>query len=376
MASILEIKRTTDTVYRAQVRRPGYPNQTKTFPSKDLANDWANQIERDIRLRRLDPEALAEEKILSDAVSIYLAKKIDGSKNERDTTRLLKWWESQLGLTRLSDVTAIGIGIDQCLDKLCCKDQTKNPYLGALSGCLTFISKTPYQWIQINACKAVTRRKEGEARKRIITPSEWKKLMQAADRAATKGKTQMQQLPFFLRLAYETGRRRGELLKLRRVDVNMEDGVLHLMDTKSGQDQESVISPEVVALLKTHESNVRKAGLKYVFSGRMPNTPTSFDEPIRTLMNDLFEPDRYDEMPVFHSIRHTVATEMGDGGATEAEIMSVTGHSSSASVNRYVKKTRESARAGQAKRKTWTSPFRAPQGPGGGSRLWAAAHVY
>ena len=142
MASIIEIKRTTDTVYRAQVRRPGYPNQTKTFQSKELANDWANQIERDIRLRRFDPEALAEEKILSDAISIYLAKKIDGSKNERDTTRLLKWWESQLGLTRLSDVTAIGI--DQCLDKLGCKDQTKNRYLGALSGCLTFVSKTPY----------------------------------------------------------------------------------------------------------------------------------------------------------------------------------------------------------------------------------------
>ena len=28
------------------------------------------------------------------------------------------------------------------------------------------------------------------------------------------------------------------------------------------------------------------------------------------------------------------------------------------------------------KRKTQTSPFRAPQGPGGGRRLWAAAHVY
>ena len=25
---------------------------------------------------------------------------------------------------------------------------------------------------------------------------------------------------------------------------------------------------------------------------------------------------------------------------------------------------------------TQTSPFRAPQGPGGGCRLWAAAHVY
>jgi hypothetical protein len=35
------------------------------------------------------------------------------------------------------------------------------------------------------------------------------------------------------------------------------------------------------------------------------------------------------------------ATELGDGEATEVEIMSVTGHKTSASVHRYVKKTRQ-----------------------------------
>ncbi|MBT6123680.1 MAG: tyrosine-type recombinase/integrase, partial [Halieaceae bacterium] len=64
----------------------------------------------------------------------------------------------------------------------------------------------------------------------------------------------------------------------------------------------------------------------------------------------LFKPDRKGEMPVLHTVRHTVATELGDAGATEAQIMSVTGHKSSASVNRYVKRTLEAARAAQAKR--------------------------
>ena len=31
---------------------------------------------------------------------------------------------------------------------------------------------------------------------------------------------------------------------------------------------------------------------------------------------------------------------------------------------------------GKTKHKTLTSPFRTPQGLGGGRRLWAAAHVY
>lgn len=351
MATIIELPRKNGSAWRAQVRRPGRPTQTETFDTKQDAQNWADGEELNIKLRRVDPQALAEKHYLSDVIELYRRKVIEGSKNEKDTTRLLAWWKKQLGSSPLSAIDAIGI--DMCLDNLKCKEQTKNRYLGALSGCLTFISKTPYQYIHGNPCKAVTRRKEGKARQRILTSSEMDTLFKAADMAAAKTstKTQTKQLPTFLRLAYETGRRRGELLKLRWVDVDFDEGVLHLMDTKSGKDQESVIEPQVVEMLKQHETDFRKAGFKYIFRGRFPNKATSFDVVIAGLIKSLFEPDRYDEMPVFHSIRHTVATQMGDGGATEAQIMSVTGHSSSASVNRYVKKTREAAREGQSKRK-------------------------
>lgn len=192
------------------------------------------------------------------------------------------------------------------------------------------------------------RRKENRPRERVLTSKEWKKLRRYVDKFSGSAHTRESQLPLFMRLAYETGRRRGGLLKLRWVDVDLDEGLLYLLDTKTGDDQAVPISDEMAQRLKDHP---RKEGWKYVFQGRFPDKPTSFDEPLRDILRKLFPPDRKGEIPVFHSIRHTAATELGEAGATEAQIMAVTGHMSSTSVNRYVKKTTEAARTAQKLRR-------------------------
>ncbi|MCZ6606596.1 MAG: tyrosine-type recombinase/integrase, partial [Alphaproteobacteria bacterium] len=52
----------------------------------------------------------------------------------------------------------------------------------------------------------------------------------------------------------------------------------------------------------------------------------------------------------FMHLRHSGATELGDAGATEPEIMSITGHKTHEAVARYIKPTRRQARHGIAKR--------------------------
>jgi integrase len=341
MATIEKRKGKKGTTYRATVRRSGYPRQIKTFPSRQDAQDWADELERDIRDRRLAPHRLAQRKTLSDAVDKYLPT-IAETKNYKDTHRICLWWKSKLGTATLSDLTAIAI--HETLDTLSCSGATKNRYLGALSGCLSCVSKAPYGWTQGNPCRDVPRRKEGKARQRVLTRKEWEKLRQHVDKIATSGSLRESQLPLFIRLAYETGRRRGELLKLRWEDVDLDDGLLYLLDTKTGDDQVAPISDEMVRRIKNHP---RREGWTYIFQGRSPNKTTDFDEVLRAILRELFPPDRKGEVPVLHSLRHTAATEMGDGGATEAQIMAVTGHKSSASVHRYVKKTTEAARAAQ-----------------------------
>lgn len=330
------------TRYHAIVRRTGYPDSRRTFDTFQAAKDWANDLERDIRDRRTNPHALGNRKRLLDAIDTYLPK-IDQSKNYKDTARLLNWWKSQLGTTPLTDLTAIAI--DQTLDKLNCQGPTQNRYVGALSGCLTFVSKAPYQWLPSgNPCRDVPRRSENKPRSRVLTKAEFNSLVK---HVSTFTKTSReQQLPTYLKLAYATGRRRGELLKLRWVDYDDDAGVLYLLDTKTGDDQLVPLDPATVKLLNKHRAQFDDGDNPYMFPGRLRNRSTDFDQLIREAMRHLFKPDRKGEMPVLH----TVATELGDAGATEAQIMSVTGHKSSASVNRYVKRTLEAARAAQAKR--------------------------
>ena len=50
----------------------------------------------------------------------------------------------------------------------------------------------------------------------------------------------------------------------------------------------------------------------------------------------------------FHGLRHTQATELAEAGSSDAEIMSVTGHTSSAMVRKYTRKARQKKLAASA----------------------------
>ncbi|TXS89069.1 site-specific integrase [Parahaliea maris] len=339
--------------YQAIVRRQGYRDQRKTFDSENAAKDWAYDLERDIRDRRVDPRALGERRTVGHAIETYLEDpETQRKKSFKDIKRLCTWWKDRVGRVALGALTPTMIASQ--VDPLTCEGPTKNRYIGALGGCLTYISQTPHSWIQTNPCRLVKKYKKNPPRQRVLKPREWKKLLAYVDEQADKKEATYieKQFPLFLRLAYDTGRRRGELLKLTWDCVDLDDNVLYLLDTKTGEDQEALIDDDMVERLEQHREAFCRPGCPYVFAGRKQDAPIGrFDELIRSAMRANFEPDMRDEMPVLHTLRHTAATEMGAAGATLHEIMEVTGHRSAATVLKYTKRSRESAKAAHAKRK-------------------------
>jgi integrase len=340
--------------YNAQVRRKGYGVKSKTFDTEQQAHDWVYDQERDIRERAVDPRKIASRHNVAGMVEAYLAEVKPTHKSYKDTEARCNFFAERLGNVKLTELSSEMV--QDALSRLACADATKNRYLGAFSGCITQMSKQtshrPSMFIGANPCKLITRGQESRGRQRVIKAREWKLLMKHIDKLAAKsGAARKQQLPNFMRLAYETGRRRGELLDLTWSCIDFDDGIIHLLDTKTGDDQEVVMTDEIRALMEDHEERFKKKGHKHVFRGRVAGRPTNFDEPIRTAFREVIEPDFRGEMPVFHTVRHTAATEMGNAGATETEIMAVTGHKTSVTVQRYVKKTRQAAESAQAKRK-------------------------
>ena len=154
MAQIKAVKGKRGTMYKAGVRRAGYPDTYKTFDSKQDAIDWAADLERDIRDRKIDPERLAHRHRLHDAIEKYLKEKIAGTKKAKDTTRLLGWWSKKLGTTLLSELTAPSIS--QTLNTLSVSGATKNRYLGALIIVIPYLrivcEVLPRQQYSANSC--------------------------------------------------------------------------------------------------------------------------------------------------------------------------------------------------------------------------------
>ena len=115
-----------------------------------------------------------------------------------------------------------------------------------------------------------------------------------------------------------------------------------------GKARERVIRPEE---LQAHRKAFEKDQHPWVFPGRSMYKPAQF-APYFAAARDKagIRPDRRSEQLVMHSLRHSAASEMGDGGATMIEIMAAGGWKSPSMVRRYVKDSTRQAVAAIRKR--------------------------
>ena len=183
-------------------------------------------------------------------------------------------------------------------------------------------------------------------RERPYTDQEWQALLEVAD---ARGGV----LDMFLRLAWETGARKGELLSLRWVDVEPVDqkglgAKLSLEDTKNREPRKVFISVNTYRLLQAYEQQFRRDVSPLVFpsrtrNGRYAKISVLFRE--ARAQAGLDQPDeKYGEVLSIHHIRHTWATRLGDSGATLAQLMSAGGWKTAEMAMRYMK-TKESQSA-------------------------------
>ena len=310
--------------YRAQVRISGYPSQSKSFPRRAQAVAWADSLHRDLLDQQVDPTALSKRRTLLHGIDLYLEEAVPHKKSAATITNRLLTWRKRIGAVRLIDLTPEMIESE--LRRMTCSGATKNRYLSDLSGCLTYLSKTPYCWISNNPARLVRRLPDSKRRERVITPQEWHALLSAAETIAKSESIQNQQLPFYLRVLYASGMRRSEALNMLWADLDQSTGMVLLRDTKNGTSRRSCIGADLAQAIATLP---RRDDDQYVFTGRYPDQPTSFDVLFRKA-RDLagITVDDKGEQLTQHSLRHSVATEAGKAGANLVELQALTGHKS------------------------------------------------
>lgn len=165
-------------------------------------------------------------------------------------------------------------------------------------------------------------------RLRFLTHEESKKLLKEL-------KSRSQQLYEISLISLRTGARADEIFSLKWGDVDLDHGLLTLLDTKNTKTRIGYMTEDVKELLKNKD---RGEYSELVFPGRggvkITAISKSFDRAVNEIgLNDEITDDRM--KVVFHTLRHTYASWLVEKGEDLYVVNKLMGHSSLAMTERY-----------------------------------------
>ncbi len=172
------------------------------------------------------------------------------------------------------------------------------------------------EWGAIDTIPRIRLEREPEGRIRWLQPDGEARLLEACAKSRTK------HLAAVVRVALETGLRRGELLGLTWDQIDMSRGVIRLADTdtKSGRRREVPMRQElydvVAALQGDHTGRVWPTG----------DIRTAFENAVTEAKLDDFH---------FHDLRHSFASWYIMGGGNPVALQRILGHADRKMTDRY-----------------------------------------
>ena len=172
-----------------------------------------------------------------------------------------------------------------------------------------------------NPVRQVKRLVENNQRTRFLLPDEETRLLDACQHNPT--------LAALVRLALNTGLRRGELLKLEWRDVDWAARTLKVRETKSGHDRSVPLNASARAVFNVlpHAKTQTWVFPSRSSSGHLTDFKRSWTKALRQARIEDFH---------FHDLRHTAGTRLAATGAHPNTIKVLLGHQNLATTERYM----------------------------------------
>ena len=333
MACIFERKtKDGETRYAALVRVKGYPRQTATFSRKTDAKLWAQQTESSIRSGKYFSQAEAMRHTFSELADRYI-KTMLGSKSLKvqvQYAQQLKVWCSMIGELALAEITPALIS--ECRDRLA-KEVTSrgrvrsnaslNRYIAVLSSVMS-VGVREWQWIEENPVSKLRKLKESKGRERLLSEEELDRLLEATKQSANKD------LHTAVVLALSTGARKMEIWGLRWRDIDLNEGLATLHQTKNGETRTVPIQAYALELMR-QRSKVRRIDTDLVFPSTIdPQKPFDFRTSWEKVLGEAEILDF-----CWHDLRHISGSYLAMGGASTREIAEILGHKTLQMAMRY-----------------------------------------
>lgn len=231
--------------WRAQVRRRGFPEQSKTFETKVEAEAWTRMIESEMARGVWLDRSEAENTTLRELLNRY-EKEVSPRKRShaREVSFLNTWRQTDLAARMVSRIRGTDVAAlrDEWLEELAPASVLRR--LQVLSHVFNTARKEWGMESLANPVGAITKPTPNNERERRFSPEELESII------AT---TLSPFLPAMLRIAVQSAVRRGELVGLRWEHVHLEGEAphVHLPLTKNGDSRNVPLLPEVVRAIQS-----------------------------------------------------------------------------------------------------------------------------
>ena len=270
--------------WQVVIRRKNYPNISKVFIQKSLANKWAKETE--LAMEKEQFEDLSIRHKISDVTLTRLKSK--------------DLYDLRSELTELDKAPAT---IKHYLTLLANVWNVAQRQWG-----INFPVNSPFKFFKFG--------KINNQRERILTHREYQDLL-----AACIG-SRLNALSDVVKFAYQTGARFNEIKSLKRLDVNFIKKICTFRDTKNGEDRTIALSDESLSILK-----------KYPFGDIFFNFDYDFfyEEFVKARKKADLNDFR------FHDLRACAITNMFLSGMNISQVAHQSGHKTWSQLKRYTR---------------------------------------
>ncbi len=309
------IRKKGEYQWHAQIRRKGYPSQTKTFETKASAEAWAREIEREMDKGAFISRAEAERTTLREVLERYEREVTPSKKGaSKEKSIIKKLLADPLAARYMSTIRGADMAAlrDEHLKDYAPKTVVNE--LALLSNVFNIARKEWGMESLSNPVEMISKPRIKNARDRRLTDVELDKIIAA---------TGSHELPAIICLLTETAMRRGELAKLRWENIDLKARVAHLLDTKNGDDRSIPLSSRAITAM---------SALPRQIDGKVFRmTPDA----ITRAFSRACERAGVEDARI-HDLRHEATSRLFEKGTLDMmEVATITGHKTLQMLKRY-----------------------------------------
>lgn len=293
----------------AVIRRKGHRALYKRFKTKSEAQEWArkqeSQLDEGRKIQRDNRLTFAE------AMDCYVDEYLIHKKTYKVDKYGLAKLRKRIGYLIIGDITSRMLREYRIERSKEFKPATVNKELAYINRVMTY-AQSELDVVFDGGIPKVAKLTLNNGRDRRVSQAELNRILKQSE-------STMQTV---IQLAVETGMRRGELVKIKRKDIDYRSRTVHLYDTKNGENRIVPLSSAAIAALKSLPARIDGK----VFDIHPDTVSKRF---LRACRSAGIEDLR------FHDLRHEAVSRLFEKGLNPMEVAAISGHKTLQMLKRY-----------------------------------------